>query len=150
MTACAVKRGEREATEATQALRQPSHSLHRARPQPPSSNPAASSQIRSPDAATRRQPPRRIRPPALRGGGGGGGKLPRPPRPPRCSASPRTASTARAHSHRRRIRPPGTAINAKHELTAWPSQPSTRPLQVADPDWIRMPTVHLLSIGRHP
>jgi hypothetical protein len=99
MTACAVKRGEREATEATQALRQPSHSLHRARPQPPSSNPAASSQIRSPDAATRRQPPRRIRPPALRGGGGGEGGSYRghpglPGAPPAPAPPPPRAHTA--------------------------------------------------------
>jgi hypothetical protein len=54
--------GEREATEATptsQELRQPSHSLHRVRPQPPSSNPVASSQIRPYDTAMRHQPPRR-------------------------------------------------------------------------------------------
>jgi hypothetical protein len=104
-TACAARRGEREATEATlasQALCQPSHSLHRARPQPPSSNPATSSQIWSPDAATRRQPPRRPPPPdpatcaARRGGGGGSyrGHPGLPGAPPAPAPPPPRAHTA--------------------------------------------------------
>jgi hypothetical protein len=51
------------------------------RPQPPSLNPVTSGQIRSPDVDHRHQ----IWPPTLRGGGKG--KLPRPPWPPRRSAS---------------------------------------------------------------
>jgi hypothetical protein len=142
--------GEREVTKATpasQALCQPSHSLHHARPQPPLSNPVASSQIQSPDADHRHQ----IRPPTLRGGGGGRGSYQgHPGLPGALPASPRTASTARARSHHHRIRPPGAAINAKHELAVWPSQPSMSPLQVANPDRIRMPTIHLMSIGCRP
>jgi hypothetical protein len=113
-----------KATLASQALCQPSHSLHHACPQPPSSNPVASSQIRSPDADHRHQ----IRPPTLRGGGRG--KLPRSPWPPRRSASqpphrlhractqPPSLDPASWRRHQREARAHRVALPTEHEAVA--------------------------------
>jgi hypothetical protein len=127
------EREDTEATPASQALRQPSRSLHHARPQPPSLNPAASSQIRSPDAATRRQPPRRPLLPdpttcAGRRGGGGSyrghpglpGAAPAPaPRPPRAHAATVVRSSLLAPPSTRRTSLPRGPPNRARDRCRW-------------------------------